>query len=29
MDAVDNGLEQGLQVGAWVLQKVEKSRSGT
>lgn len=25
MDAVDNGLEQGLQVGTWVLQKVETS----
>ncbi|WP_242920633.1 vanadium-dependent haloperoxidase [Pontibacter liquoris] len=23
-DAIDNGLEQGLQVGAWVLHKVEK-----
>jgi membrane-associated phospholipid phosphatase len=27
MDAIDNGRKQGLQVGEWVLSKVEKRQS--
>ena len=29
MDAVDNGLKQGVQVGAWVIEKVEPAKSAS